>query len=602
MPSGNPNGPAIDEFLAGLPEIAPDSAGTFQRCDRDGECPRQGNDVARCNVTRHICETRCSLDNECPTAGNQPSRCEDGLCISVSISGQEQCTSRRVSETRELADISAAQGSSVNTSLWPGAIFQASAITEGRFVEVPVLRGPIELSTTLPVVGSSSAWLNTPSQRDYEAALQRWLANVIEAPAAQLSFSREFVRSDEQLSLAVGATIGTERGTIATSFDWSRRTVHSRTVVKSLQAYFSVDVLPLVHAHYAFSDATTRADVEAVTIGSPVYVGRITYGRETYVMFESEVEETEAGLGINLAVGQLDPSSVRCECVDANRDNTCDNCPDTDHDRICDRVYLNGTLVPSVPVMGAACAAYRKRELFEHSTIRGYVIGSREPLTSIHSEAELNAFLDRTRRFDPQNPGAPISYQLRFLADNAQAESSLSGSHSEQSCWRVGSEYLVRLVRMRMTHCDDGLFSHECNIYGDIRTESTAYNAAGTPTRVTNTLWSRAGSRNGTLDIREGDSVPSSAPTTTSSIAQVRTPHAQAIGAPLKITIELSEYDRHSADEHFDPVTLEWNAGEMLRGTRTVEIRGDDITMELTFVISPCTGTPPNQVCEALVP
>lgn len=343
--------------------------------------------------------------------------------------GDYSCTRQNLSETRQHDKIVAYAANS--ETLWPGAMVRGDSVYDGLFTQVVLGRQPLAFSLSLEsLVGGKSAVMEAPSLSSFRDALGDILASeIVGATPANIYAELEEVHSQEQLSLALGASVSWlgSAASISSSFDFEQNEVRSRYLVKYTQAYYTVDVDQPSAPSDFFTDAVLLEDVQTrFDDGNPpAYVSSITYGRMVVFTFESEYSSEELNAALEFA-------------------------------------YRGG-----VDVSGDVSVTYK--DILSTSKITAFILGGsgEEAARSFDSYEALMEFIHSGGNYSRDSPGAPIAYKLAYLADNEPARLSFTTEYDIEDCVRVSQKIRVTLDGITV-ESDGGDAGDELEVYGNI--------------------------------------------------------------------------------------------------------------------------------------
>lgn len=308
-------------------------------------------------------------NNRLPTYSNPRRREENGM----------SCSSRRVEFTESNFERIITGG--IWDKMYPGVIYNAQSVADGRFMTLDVPRNPMTiavnlvaapsrgLSRTLPANGinRSSVWQET-------STLLRNNQNVINA--ARASFEMKQVHSSEQLRVFVGGDFSGWGTSVQATFNASSSQSRNVYLVKVTQVYFDVVV----------------DDNQQLTNNLPneeaVYVHAVSYGKIGYLRVESNESEQTISAALNARYNW----GIGNAGIQAN----------TDFNKV----------------------------LRESQTV-GFVVGGAPRVIS--GPQQMDEFV-RDARWNPNVQIMPISYKLKFLRDRADAYVSMATSYTERIC------------------------------------------------------------------------------------------------------------------------------------------------------------------------
>jgi thiol-activated cytolysin len=465
-----------------------------------------------------------------PKLPADPAEVEEGTTTAPERSGDYQCTTTNLSETRQHDKIVAYAANS--EAMWPGAMVAGDSVYSGLFTPMVFDRAPLTFSVGLEgLSGRKSATLDAPSLSSYRDALTEILSSEITGSTPANIYSEiEQVNSDSQLSLALGVDVAWGFGTasIESSFDWNRQQTRSRFLVKFTQAYYTVDVDPPSTPSTVFAPGTTLHELqERITPANPpLYVSSITYGRMVVFTFESEFSNEEMQAALEFA-------------------------------------YAGG-----VDVSGQVSISYS--EMLSRSKITAFILGGSgaDAVRTIDSYEALIDFIKEGGDYSPASPGAPIAYKLAYLADNEPARLSFTTDYDVTDCDRVRQKIKVTLQSITVDDAG-GDPGDELEIYGQIWAEGTSALS----------LFDRSGDN--WVRIEEGGTWPGS-----SQIAEGILEVDPSPGHEIRLRASLYESDSVGDDDLGNEATIApYETG--WRKSADVLLTGDGARVKITFNLQP---------------
>jgi hypothetical protein len=191
-----------------------------------------------------------------------------------------ECTAQRYEVTAEFDEQLTLNPTS--DVLWPGAVVDGATIDTGGYVPIVADRDPLTISVSLVnIAGAQSRTVQDPKLSTVREAIAEILAQeVTGATEARVTFSIEEVHSESQLDIALGVTYKGGFGSVKNQFDFSRTDILSRTLVKFLQVYYTIDVDPPDRPSDFFAPWVSWASLERQISSKvfPMYVSTIAYG------------------------------------------------------------------------------------------------------------------------------------------------------------------------------------------------------------------------------------------------------------------------------------------------------------------------------------
>jgi thiol-activated cytolysin len=302
--------------------------------------------------------------------------------------------------------------------IWPGSIVDGSSIASGQYRPITDKRAPLTFSISLEnIAGSALKTVQTPtlsSVRDAANELRR--QNMQGATLANIVYEKEEIRSEEQLKLALGAHYNDGMQKISGSFDFSSSSVANKILVKYIQKYYTIDIDPPARPQDFFaSPRTITAD--------DMYVASVTYGRMLLFTFESTEDITKLKAAVDYAYGQTAGGNFSGE-----------------YKNILNRTKTN------VLVIGGSAEDGVK-------VITNGVDG-------------INQYITNGANYSPNSPGAPLSYKLRYVSDNAIGNVIMSTTFYERNCQKTTGTFKAKIVKLKCMAVDDPGSNEE--FYGKI--------------------------------------------------------------------------------------------------------------------------------------
>jgi len=355
-------------------------------------------------------------------------------------------------------------------TLWPGALLYGHSIVDGDYLPAVAGRTPVTISLSLVnISGSVVKTVTNPRLSSMRAAINNILAqHITGSTPARTSFSVSEVYNEDQLQLAVGGSFGTGVCSIKSQFDFSDKNIRSRSLVRFVQIYYTIDIDMPATPGSVFSSSNEAATVVKKCRGiSPLYVSSVSYGRLALFSFES-TEESEA---LKIAVSCAFSSLVN---------------------------------------KGQISLTTSQQRLLKSCIIKATVIGGNGALAvhTINGLEGLKAFVLMGGNYDRDNPGAPLAYRLRYLSDNATCRIIFSSEYEVIRRFQHGSKF--RVYEMTL-HCDKENDAGDCEeFYGNLIIEcintnrNSAYQGFWHGEQATPHVWNLFSS--GAWSLKEGRS------------------------------------------------------------------------------------------------
>jgi thiol-activated cytolysin len=296
--------------------------------------------------------------------------------------------------------------------IWPGALVKIDAnLRNGLPTPVAPSRAPLSLRVDLPGIGENGNFtVENPDFNSVDAgidvALEWWNANAYQDgyvnEASSFSDSKTSY-SSKQVSMDLGVNIEWA------STDFSSQLSYESTSVKRVanmvykQVFYTVSMETPSSPSAVFGSNVSASEVESMFSSSapPGYIKSVSYGRIIMFRLETSYEATgiELEAALDYAAGKSNSISVESE--------------------LTSREILASSNITTIVIGGNAEVAA------EAVTARNF--GDLSPI--IKGE---NAVYSR------DNPGAPISYTVRFLKDNTIAKMGYTEDYQAETCTSEG--------------------------------------------------------------------------------------------------------------------------------------------------------------------
>ncbi len=298
------------------------------------------------------------------------------------------CTYRRMQGVQVYQDLVTFDPNA--DTLWPGALVQTRALSRGILEPIGVRRAPGAVTITNVVItaggGSAPVYSRTvdvPSNASTQEAIGEILRGGDVSSAARVSYRAARVHSLEEAALKVGVDIGWLGGSVKAKFEGGYKNTQTTFFVDFTQAYFTASFGTPESPSSVFDGSVKSADLAPyVGIGNPpAYVASVTYGRRLMLKIESAASESEIKAALDAAL--------------------------------------------SLGVDAKAGASVDYRSVLEKSDITVFGLGGSAAdlaaLTQASGEKQVDAvlaYVTNGASYSPTSPPAPLSYTIRYLANN----------------------------------------------------------------------------------------------------------------------------------------------------------------------------------------
>lgn len=299
--------------------------------------------------------------------------------------------------------------------IWPGALVKVdNNLRRGLPTPVSLDRAPVSIRVDLPGIGENgNIDIGSPTFNSVDSgiddALEWWNANAYQDGYVNeaSSFSEAKTSySSKQVSLELGVNVEWA------STDFSSQLNFESTAEKRVanmvfkQVFYTVSMAPPSVPTAVFGESLSAEEVESTFSSSspPGYIQSVSYGRIIMFRLETTFESTDFELEAALKY-----AAGKNNSIDLDTENAVKN-------------ILATSSITTIVIGGNAEVAA------EAVTARNF--GDLAPIIQ-----GPNAVYSR------DNPGAPISYTVRFLKDNTIAKMGYTDSYQAENCSSVGVQH-----------------------------------------------------------------------------------------------------------------------------------------------------------------
>lgn len=283
--------------------------------------------------------------------------------------------------------------------IYPGAMLKGESIPTGEYIGINGGRAPITLSVSLENLnGKPSTVIENPSLDTVRESVKDLIQQgVTGSTAAKVVFTTEEVYSEEQLSVALGASYTKGKNNISGSFNFDSTSKKYRYVVKYLQVYYTIDLsLPDNDNPGALFTAVPNLDST-----SPVIVSSVKYGRMLLYTVETDSELEDTKLAFNAAFGGGE--------VDGEGEH---------------------------------------KSFWESSTVNALIVGgsSGDAAKVVSGPEGVYSYIIDGGEYSADSPGAPLSYTLRYIKkDLPVANVVLSSEYNVRRCYEAYQKFGIEV-------------------------------------------------------------------------------------------------------------------------------------------------------------
>nr|WP_240980386.1 thiol-activated cytolysin family protein [Ramlibacter agri] len=270
--------------------------------------------------------------------------------------------------------------------LFPGSLVQGKSLPDGVLFPITVVRREQTCTVTGLSGPANTRYSATfvPTASNATAAISEILAQHFNADQpARATYSETNFYSMEQATLKLGASYGWLTGKVDGSFNTANTNAVTRNMVRFVQAYYTVSCEAPSTPIDLFAWNTDYGQLrQYMGPGNPpAFVNSVTYGRELWMLIESQHSEAELNAALKAAAN-----------------------------------FGAGHMAGSVDNVS--------KKVLDESSIQVLAIGGSgkhavKPMTN--GAAALTDYLESGANFSIKSPGWPISYTAMYLRDNSIA-------------------------------------------------------------------------------------------------------------------------------------------------------------------------------------
>lgn len=281
--------------------------------------------------------------------------------------------------------------------IYPGNFLQGKFVEEGNPRIIPLKRrGATITINTLNGSNQISASVDEVKYSSIQSATNALIGSNDGNLTASIAYSREEVRSEEEMGVKMNANYSNLTSSVKGSFDFNKSQAFSSVLVKLTQVFYTI-VSDIPDPDSAFDASVTKEDLEKyVYAGNPAtYISSVSYGRVFYLL----VQSTESAQAIKAALD----------------------------------VSINAGLVSAGGGFDIS-----KVESLEQVTVTGFAYGGDAAMAAgavIGKMSDVNTYIKNGGSI---NNGAPIAYQVRSLNDpSIVVKANLATSYTVEECINI---------------------------------------------------------------------------------------------------------------------------------------------------------------------
>ncbi|MER3317060.1 MAG: thiol-activated cytolysin family protein [Allomuricauda sp.] len=299
--------------------------------------------------------------------------------------------------------------------IWPGALVKVDAnLRNGLPTPVAPDRAPLSLRVDLPGIGTNGNFtVDNPDFNSVDAgidvALEWWNANAYQEgyvnEASSFSDSKTSY-SSKQVSMDLGVNIEWASTDFSSQLSYESTSINKVANMVYKQVFYTVSMETPSNPSAVFGDDVSTSEVQSMFNSSapPGYIKSVSYGRIIMFRLETSYQATgtELEAALDYAAGKSNSISVESEL--------------------------------------------KSKEILASSNITTIVIGGNAEVASeavsARSFGDLSPIIKGENAvYSRDNPGAPISYTVRFLKDNTIAKMGYTEDYQVEDCTSEGKTH-----------------------------------------------------------------------------------------------------------------------------------------------------------------
>jgi cysteine-rich repeat protein len=334
-----------------------------------------------------------------------------------------ECTTQTVTQTESLSDVSVL---SVDTNfIFPGSILRGDSLTGGGFTETAFDRKPLTYSLSVLDGGSAprSATMQNPNLAEFRDTIGGVLeqANLGDIAIAS-NVTLQEVKSETELDFSLGVGVNSPQFDLKGKFDFASENIRSHYLVTIDTVFFTADANAIVNPSDVFADNVTLDEIEQkFSDGNPpVYISSVSYGSRIYIAIDSEFDSQELAAAVEASF------SNGAITVDGSTSLT------------QNQVLQNSSI--DLVAIGASA---------EQVAAFNAALASADPIAAVKNVIQTPSL------FDAGSIGFPVSFRMKYLADNQPAAFGLTGSFDAVTCARISQNIEITLNSIKVTGIND---------------------------------------------------------------------------------------------------------------------------------------------------
>lgn len=359
-----------------------------------------------------------------------------------------------------------------SNAFWLGSIIDGSSFMTGEYIPLTLPRGPMTFSMSQKNMAKGTGFVEAASLSGLREEISKILdQNDMDSITAQASVEVDEIYSKQHLAMTLGAHLEGLGHKFDLDYDFQDTEIQTRILVKLMQVHYTLDMDIPDRPSDFFSTSVIWDDIykELRDNSSPVYISSIKMGKMVVFSIESKAEVKKVRDAIEYALNPMDFSG------DAEIATKCEN-------------------------------------VLNQATIRAQIFGGKgqSEVQSIDGFEQFREWATGGGSFGQASPGAPLSFQLRFLKDNSVASVGFTSHYNLRTCTKINADFRVSMEYIRAIKQNDNGNSNDPNdFYGSLESEAGYYNAFGLkyrtgPTLTNEVLWYWSRDDKKSIDVGDG--------------------------------------------------------------------------------------------------
>jgi len=361
-----------------------------------------------------INSTKINVDNASPDPNGDIITPRHSVGFSGSGSNRIEQFEERRKLTKQLEKYIAFNPNS--DAIFPGALVQGKSLPDGVLSPIRTYRNPLTITVTdlvsTDAAASYSKKVNDPTLANVTDAISSILnQNLSVEQPAKITYSQTTMSSLEEAFLKLGASYKWATGNVSGSFQTSSLNYRTSYMVRYVQSYYTVssetpsDPASFISRRASFNAFRNYVD----NTNPPTFISSVTYGRELWMLIESNYEASEikatlnAAFSAGFASGALDLNAEQKKVLNESNIQI---------------LILGGGGRPAVEVVAG-----------DHvSKLKDYLLAG--------------------ANYSKTSPGVIISYTVRYLKDNDVARVSSSTDYTIKTNQAAPETILLTGIRV----------------------------------------------------------------------------------------------------------------------------------------------------------